>query len=376
VTTLVERVALQPRWRIWVAVAVVIGLAATGVVLGVVLGGGAAPEPDDPVVTEPDRDPLPFETSLLADRTGFGASVEGGFLGEVVQVTSDADAGPGSLREAVAGDEPKWVQFDADMTITLESPISVGSNTTVDGRGRVVTITGPGVAGLHIEEATEVILTNLTLRGFGDPGGTASNDPDDAVLITASERVWIDHLDLSDAADKLIGVSAGSRDITISWNHFHDQEQVVQIGNQATREAGEQTVTLHHNYFDRTGYRNPVASYARVHVYNNVFEDWRLYAVRSEREAEVALERNVFLAGRNTRATSVRPGGDGCNDDQTRCDDSPGWLRAVDNLTLGGAVIEESSPEVVFDPSQEYEYVADPALPALVDEVRDGAGPR
>lgn len=340
----------------------------TGLVaIGVVLGSGA--------LGEPAREPLPFETSLLHARTGFGASVEGGFLGEVVRVTNDADGGPGSLREAVAGDEPKWVVFDQDMTITLESPISVGSNTTVDGRERMVTITGPGVAGLLIEDATDVILTNLTLRGFGDVGGTAANDPDDAVLITGSERVWIDHCDLSEAGDKLIAVSAGSRDITISWNRFHDQEQVVQIGNQATRDAGEQTVTLHHNYFDRTGYRNPVASYARVHVYNNVFDDWRLYGVRSQRGAEVFLERNVFVAGRSTRATSVRPGGDGCNDDGTRCDGSPGWLRATGNLTLGGAVIEELSPEVVFDPAQEYEYVAEPARPALADEIRAGAGP-
>lgn len=356
----------RPRW-IWVAVAVTVTV--TGLaVISTVLGSRTPPEPA--------RDPLPFETSLMSARTGFGASVEGGYLGEVVQVTSDGDAGPGSLREAVAGDEPKWVRFDEDMTITLESPIQVGSNTTVDGRGRAVTITGPGVAGLILDEATDVILTNLTLRGFGDPGGTENNDPDDAVLITGSERIWIDHSDLSEAADKLIAVSAGSRDITISWNHFHDQEQVVQIGNQATAGAGEQTVTLHHNYFDRTGYRNPVASHARVHVYNNVYEDWRLYAVRSQRQAQVLLERNVFLAGRSTRATSDQPGGNGCNDAGTRCDNSPGLLRAIENLTLGGAVIEELSPGDVFDPADEYEYVAEPAVPALTDEVRAGAGPR
>lgn len=358
----------RPSRQVWAALAVVVsGLVAIGAVLGGVLG--------DRTPDEPDREPLPFETSLLSARAGFGASVEGGFLGEVVRVTSDADAGPGSLREAVAGDDPKWVLFDRDMTITLESPIPVGSNTTVDGREQAVTITGPGVSGINIDRATDVILTNLTLRGFGDVGAAAGNDPDDAVLITGSERVWIHRSDLSEAGDKLIGISGGSRDITISWNRFHDQEQVVQIGNQATRDAGESTVTLHHNWFDGTGYRNPVASYARVHVYNNVFEDWRLYAIRSQREAEVALERNVFLAGRSTRATSVQPSGDGCNDSGTRCDNSPGRLRATDNLTLGGAVIEELSPESVFDPASEYEYVAEPARPALTEEVRAGAGP-
>ena len=364
ITSLAGEGFLQPSRRRWVGLAVVVvGLAAVGGVLG-----GQA-------LIEPDREPLPFETTLLSARSGFGSSVEGGYLGEVVQVTSDADAGPGTLREAVAGDEPKWVRFDDDMTITLESPIEIGSNTTVDGRERSVTITGPGVAGLHIEEASDVILTNLTLRGFGDVGGTAKNDRDDAILVTGSERVWIDHSDLSEAGDKLIAISAGSQEITISWSYFHDQEQVVQIGNQATADAGEQTVTLHHNLFERTGYRNPVASNAKVHVYNNVFEDWRLYAVRSQRGAEVLLERNVFVAGRSTRATSARPSDDGCNDDGTRCDDTPGWLRATENLTLGGAVIEESSPEVVFDPADEYDYVAEPALPALTDEVRAGAGP-
>ena len=222
-----------------------------------------------------------------------------------MHVTSDADSGPGSLREAVTGDEPAWIVFDKDMEIRLDSPLRVGSNKTIDGRARDVVISAPGQSGLELVGVTNVIVESLTLTDFGDVTQTKQNDLSDAIYLDGATGVWIDHNDLSRAGDKLIAISNGSREVTVSWNHLHDQEQVIQIGNQTTQDAdAAQTVTLDHNFFDRTGYRNPVVSYGRAHVYNNYYLDWRLYAVRSERVAQLYLENNVFDGGRNSRVSS------------------------------------------------------------------------
>ena len=162
----------------------------------------------------------------------------------------------------------------------------------------------------------------------------------------------------------------------MSWNHLHDQEQVIQIGNQTTQEAdAAQTATLHHNFFDRTGYRNPVVSYGRAHVYNNYYLDWRLYAVRSERVAQLLLENNVFDGGRNPRVSLVTVQGDGCNDSGTRCDARDGYLRAEGNLTDNTRRIRESEPGLVFDPSRLYDYSAETADRDLAERVESGAGP-
>jgi pectate lyase len=337
--------------------------------------GPALPEPTS-TPTHPKPTGPPTVEGLLAQRGGFGRDVKGGSEGPVVHVTTDADSGQGSLRAAVSGDGPAWVVFDKDMTIDLKTPLPVGSNKTIDGRSKDVTITGHGHAGLELLDVSNVIIESLTLTDFGDVTQTKNNDLSDAIHLEGAKGVWIDHNDLSKAGDKLVAVSGGSGDVTISWNHLHDQEQVIQVGNQTTQDADTaQTVTLDHNFFDKTGYRNPVVSYGKAHVYNNYYLDWRLYAVRSERVAQVFLENNVFEGGRSERVTLVTVQGDGCNDNGTRCDSRDGYLRSEGNLTSDTRHIRESEPQLVFDPSEFYSYSAEPASKGLAEEVAKGAGP-
>jgi pectate lyase len=240
-----------------------------------------------------------------------------------------------------------------------------------------VEITAPGLGGLVLTDVSNVIIESLTLRDFGDVELTGQNDLPDAIHLDHASGVWIDHNDLSVAGDKLIAISNGSTDITVSWNHLHDQEQVFQIGNQTTQEAdAAQTVTVHHNFFDHPGYRSPVVSYGRAHVFNNYYLDWQTYAVRSERVAQVFLESNVFVGSRSARAVLTTAQGDGCNDSGTRCDERDGYLKDVDNYTEDTRRIRESSPEEVFDPADFYGYDAEVADQALADQVEAGAGPQ
>lgn len=329
-------------------------------------------------LTKADRD------SLLAQRAGFGHEVSGGYDGPVVHVTTDADSGEGSLRDAVKGDEPRWVVFDGDCTIHLSKGIEVGSNKTIDGRGRKVTLTGHNQYGLMIG-GENVIVENLILHDFGDIEKTKSNDPYDAIHIGSigkagqaerkvSDRVWIDHCDLSMAGDKLISIAA-TTNVTVSWNRFHDQQQVFQIGSMSGQELdASTTVTSHHNYFHQTGYRHPVISYGKLHAYNNYIFDWQLYGIRAERTAEAYLECNIFEAGDKKKATHTKPGGNGTNDAHTLQDTRPGYLKSVGDLKLNKAKIQESEPGKVFDPSKFYSYKAETATPELAKRIAAQAG--
>lgn len=320
--------------------------------------------------------PTAAQLPQLAGRVGFGAEVTGGAGAPVVHVTTDADSGPGSLRAAVSAQAPAWIMFDKDMTIKITKPLSVCSNKTIDGIGRKVEITGHGVEGLDLIGVSNVIIANLTLHDFGDTAKTKNNNTPDAIHLDHSHGVWINHCDLSMAGDKLIAVSNGSSAVTVSWNHLHNQEQVFQIGNQATGPADTvQTVTIEHNFFDHTGYRNPVVSYGKAHVYNNYFLDWRLYGVRAERTGQMYLQNNIFRAGPNPRATLVTPAGKGCNDAKTHCDSRSGYLLSVGNLLLGGAKVTTSDPTKVFDPAKLYKFTAAPATQALADTIAAQAGP-
>ena len=318
---------------------------------------------------------------LLAQRAGFGSHVTGGYSGPTVHVTSNADSGHGSLREALTGDEPAWIVFDGDYVIRLKKGIQVGSHKTIDGRGSKVILTGHGQYGLLINSVANVIVENIIFRDFGDVAKTKSNDPYDAINLgggkrgTPTDRVWIDHCDLSKAGDKLIGIAGGATHITVSWNHFHDQEQVFQIGAMATQDKDVvTTITVHHNYFSNTQYRHPVISYGKLHAYNNYFREWKLYGIRSERIAQSYLQNNIFQAGDNKRATLIRPAGKGRNDARTLQDTRLGYLKSVGDLKLNGAKIKTNEPEKVFDPSFYYIDEIERATEALAIRIAKQAG--
>lgn len=348
-----------------------------------------APEPTPTTTPPPTTEPTPTPTPTPAPEPAPALAIYGEHVGfgdptlttaETRVVTSPADSGPGSLREAVADDTPKHVTFAADMTITLASEIRPGSNTLIDGRGRVVTITGgPTTGGLIIQGVSKVTITDLTLTGFGDLAQTSSNAPEDAIIIEASTDVWLHHLDISRAADKAIAVQAGSVGVTVSCTRIHDQEQTFQIGAQFGGEDVDsvQTVTAHHNYFDGTGYRNPVVSYGQAHVYNNYYRDWASYGARSQRIGQMLFEGNVAFGARDPNITEYTTPGNGCNDAGTRCDDRDGYVKLVGNATLPGSITlryKENQPAAVFTPP--YAYTAEIANQGLADRITAEAGPR
>lgn len=94
-----------------------------------------------------------------------------------ILVTSSADSGPGSLRQAVIDAQPgDEIRFAAHMTITLEGDrrgIEVDKDITINGIGRTVIIEGSG-AQRHFTHMPDpggpyvLTLANLTLRN-GEP---------------------------------------------------------------------------------------------------------------------------------------------------------------------------------------------------------------
>src|SRR5262245_23668254 len=95
---------------------------------------------------------------------GFGASAQGGRGGRVIAVTTLADAGPGSLREAVEAEGPRVVVFRVGGTIQLRSRLKIAKpRITIAGQ----TAPGGGVAlrgyGLVVG-ADDVVLRHLRVR--------------------------------------------------------------------------------------------------------------------------------------------------------------------------------------------------------------------
>nr|WP_061178419.1 polysaccharide lyase family 1 protein [Caballeronia pedi] len=348
----------------------------------------------------------PTVSSLLSQREGYGRAATGGAGGQVVVVTSAEDAGPGTLRDALreVKRRPTWIRFASDMTIALESQIRVPSNVTIDGRDHAVKLLDYG---LGIYGAENVIVTHLTIDGRLRTFSQAIN------VANGSRNVWIDHLDLSRFADRLLNVKNGSTDVTVSWVKFHDDDKVMLLNNITSDNLFKNydrdviaRVTLHHNWFIDTAQRNPRAQFGTFHLYNNLLENWDFYGMSFSLEAKATVEGNVFInksqracteppffptvegvnasycsyiAGAPARSTLVNGESDRKSYERTRAkyqysQDYRAFLAVRDNLYLGDAraVLESYHPEVV--PAHPYCYGYERPDLQLVGRIRAHAG--
>lgn len=348
----------------------------------------------------------PFVSSLLQQREGYGEKTVGGLGGRVVEVTSDKDSGPGTLRDAVkrARKEPTWIRFASDMTIVLASQIRVPSNITIDGRGKKVTLIDDG---LGIYGSRNVIVTHLTIDGRLSRLTQAVN------VANGSRDVWVHHLDLSRFSDRLLNVKNGSTDVTVSWTKFHDSNKVMLLNNITSADLFKNyerdsiaRVTLHHNYFLNTVQRNPRGQFGTFHLYGNLLENWDLYGMSFSLEARALIEGNMFsnVSQRECTEPESTPTVHGI--DVNYCRFIPGaparsalrngesdrrhyekskarhgytrdykaFLRLKDNLYLGEAkpVLEDYRPDSV--PAPPYCYGYEPPTAEVAQKIRRLAG--
>lgn len=348
----------------------------------------------------------PFVSALLQQREGYGAKTTGGLGGKFIEVTSDQDAGPGTLRAALkqARKGRTWIRFASDMTIVLDSQLRVPSNTTIDGRGKQVTLIDDG---LGVYRSQNVILTHLTIDGRLNRFTQAVNVAND------SRDVWVDHMDLSRMADRLLNVKNGSTDVTISWTKFHNSNKVMLLNNITSKNLFQNyerdsisRVTLHHNYFFDTVQRNPRAQFGTFHLFNNLVENWDFYGMSFSLEAKALVEGNIFI--NESRRKCVEPAffatvegtnvnycryistapkrsalDNGASDREayeklksrygyTR--DYRAFLRVKDNLYLGDAksVLQDYRPESV--PTPPYCYGYEKPTQELAEKIRKRAG--
>ena len=344
-------------------------------------------------------------SSLLQQREGYGQNASGGLGGRFVEVTSDKDAGPGTLRAVVTeASGPTWIRFASDMTIVLDSQIRVPSNITIDGRGKRITLIDDG---LGVYGSSNVILTHLTIDGRLTRLTQAVN------VANGSKDVWVNHLDLSRFSDRLLNVKNGSTDVTVSWNKFHDSNKVMLLNNITSSNIFKNyerdsiaRVTQHHNYFLNTVQRNPRGQFGTFHLYNNLLEDWNLYGMSFSLEARVLIEGNMFSNVSQRRCVEPESSPTVHGIDVNYCDHIPrsprrsalvngesdrrnyektktrygyvqgfkAFLRVKDNLYLGDAkaVLENHQPEAAPDPPYCYGY--ERPTPALAVKVRKLAG--
>jgi pectate lyase len=205
---------------------------------------------------------------------GFGSDTPGGAGQPIVRVTTLDDAGPGSLREALAGGR-RTIVFDVAGDIVLRDHLFVGGPyVTIDGLSAPppgITLRHRGLVIRGTRGAHDVIVRGLRVRDASHDGIQISY---------GAHAVVVDRVSIDGSGDGNLDVTQGSRDVTVSWSVLSGTHKNVLIKYAPAR------VTLHHNVLAESATRNPQvriddaggrAAETTVDLRNNVVANWQGY---------------------------------------------------------------------------------------------------
>ena len=214
---------------------------------------------------------------------GFGRNAQGGRGGRIIEVTTLADSGPGSLRACIDAAGPRVCIFRVGGVIRfttirpiIRNPYITIAGQTAPGGGILLTHSGGKNAftPLVIKNTHDVIVRHVRVRTDrrGEQRGSNSG-----FIIENSRNVILDHVSSSWAIDENVGGYAQNTDITISNSIFaegiprHDKCALL-----SSDPKGPQRLSFLRNLCAHNGDRNPDVNFAPgscVEVMNNVLYD-------------------------------------------------------------------------------------------------------
>jgi rhamnogalacturonyl hydrolase YesR len=243
---------------------------------------------------------------------GFGRNASGGRGGRVCEVTTLADSGPGSFRDAVLAHGPRTVVFLVAGTIALRSPVVIrDGDLTVAGQ----TAPGDGICIRNYDvrvEADNVIIRYVRFRR-----GDESRSADDALSGNGrGERIpgpiIIDHCSISWGIDECSSFY-DVRDFTMQWCF------VTESLNHSIHPKGDHgyggiwggwRASFHHNLLAHHASRNPRFNGSRysgkpdsenVDFRNNVVYNWGFNSAYGGERGRQNMVANYFRPGPATR---------------------------------------------------------------------------
>ncbi|KAJ9684683.1 hypothetical protein PVL29_016917 [Vitis rotundifolia] len=245
----------------------------------------------------------------------------GGKGGEFYVVTDSSDEdpvnpAPGTLRYAVIQTQPLWITFSTNMLIKLKYELIVNSFKTIDGRGANVHITGRGcmtlqyvsnviIHGVHVHHC--VPSGNADIRSSPTHVGWRGKSDGDGISIFGSRKIWIDHCSLSYCRDGLIDAIMGSTGITISNNYFSHHDEVMLLGHddKYLPDSGMQVTIAFNHFGEGLVQRMPRCRRGYIHVVNNDFTQWEMYAIGGSANPTINSQGNRYTAPGDINAKEV-----------------------------------------------------------------------
>ena len=232
---------------------------------------------------------------------GHGRYVTGGRGGVVRHVTNLNDSGTGSFRAAVNGSTKKIVVFDVAGVIALQSDLTIGANTTIEGQ----TAPSPGITLRYytvLYGGDNVIVRFIRFRRGQEKD---INDGADATWTRHKKNIILDHCSFSWSIDEVASFY-DNNNFTMQWCTLGESLNNAGHGKGAHGYGGiwgGKLASFHHNMICHVNNRSPRFNGAR---YN-----WTDYT-KNDRYSEFNWQNAVQAENVDFRNCVVYNCGNGC----------------------------------------------------------------
>ena len=253
--------------------------------------------------------------------TGY-ASVNGGTTGGAGGRTVRATTGT-AIHEALcnrpSSSTPIIIQVEGVIDHGNTKKVSGNSCNTADGVIELkqisnVTIVGVGSGavfdqvGIHIREASNIIIQNVTVRNVKKSGSPTSNGGDAIGMEKNVRNVWVDHVTLeasggeSEGFDGLFDLKDDTQYVTLSYSILRNSGRGGLIGSsESDRSNGH--ITFHHNLYENIDTRTPLLRGGIAHIYNNHYVKLNESGINSRAGGRAKVENNYFKDSKDVLGT-------------------------------------------------------------------------
>ncbi|MGA5874448.1 pectate lyase family protein [Streptomyces cellulosae] len=213
------------------------------------------------------------------------------------------------------------------ITIQVEGAINHGNTAKVSGSScntaagvielkqiSNVTIVGVGNGavfdqlGIHIREASNIVIQNVTVKNVKKSGSPTSNGGDAIGMESDVRNVWVDHVTLeasggeSEGYDGLFDMKDNTQYVTLSYSILRNSGRGGLIGSsESDRSNGY--VTFHHNLYQNIDSRTPLLRGGIAHMYNNHYKQLNESGINSRAGARAKVDNNYFEDSKDVLGT-------------------------------------------------------------------------
>lgn len=251
---------------------------------------------DNPGVSFPDYG----EVLAFPGAEGYGRHATGGRTGEVYQVTTLADSGRGSLRDAVSKPN-RIIVFKVAGVIKLESPLDFSKNLTIAAQ----TAPGDGVV-VYGNRVSFSGADNLICRYLRVRMGMNGREGKDAAGIAYGSDMIFDHMSVTWGRDECFSINGDPKKLADQPRNITIQNSFIGQGLQPHSCGGliqttiNDGVTLYRNLYIDNKTRNPKVKGLNQFV-NNVLYNWGnggAYIMGdTQQKSDADIRNNYFIVG-------------------------------------------------------------------------------